>query len=391
MAQRLRVVFAACAICLLLTAAPIDAGRLAAHGMENVEAQELKGVEALKSQWWFGTCSRLQDRFAQVSSRAASQVQTLNQTGEVGYTSASRSMFSVWQMARLVRRAQRHECAWAEDVDLEPLRQIIHATLSSNPCLPVVESRLQSSSEESAEEQTDVLLSSMGMLMTADCEAQSMTDRPAQAVYEPHDDDTVDEEVEELLVDAMGAESADASLLQVKEGQPITSIVNGIQIPSPLSAPSAVAEATFRLWPPPSWTGVDSWIIRRHPITWGGEVILEGASTSVQSAGPSTAAQWISHGIGVGVWLIMFSLLCAGAVYLFAFIISALLCLLRSILLVLLGRTTSLKTCLDRAVERVSDATNRESAQLAVGLCVAGGAVLMTTSGGVVGATIFHR
>merc|ERR1719238_1387551 len=103
---------------------------------------------AQKEQWWFGTCSRLHDRFTRVSSRGAGNVQNLNETGEVGFSSASRTMFSVWQMARIVRRANRHECAWADDVDLEPLRQIIQSTLSSNPCLPAVQSRLESSEEE---------------------------------------------------------------------------------------------------------------------------------------------------------------------------------------------------------------------------------------------------
>jgi len=367
MAHRSRVVFAACAICLLLSAAPIDAKRMTTH---DVKAQEeVKGVEA--QEWWGrGTCSRLQDRFSRVSQRGASHVQGLNQTGEVGYTSASRSMFAVWSMARIVRRAQRNECDWAESVDLEPLRQIIHSTLSTNPCLPVVENRLQSSTEESVEDQTDVLLSSMGMLMTADCDAQSMTDRPAEPVDEPHDDD-MEEEVEELLEDAMDADSADASLLQVAEGQP-----------------AQVAEASLRLWPPPSWMGVDRWLVRTNPVVNPfnpSQIIVEGSTTAIQSAGPATAAEWITHGLGVGAWLIGFTLLCVGAVYLVAFILSALLCLLRSILLVLLGRTTSMKTCLDRAVARVSDA--RTASGLVTGLCIAGGAALITTSGGVLGVT----
>jgi len=123
----------------------------------------------------------------------------VNETGEVGYGSASRTMFSVWQMARIVRRANRHECTWAEEVDMEPLRQIIHSTLSSNPCLSTVESRLQASTEETVEEQTNVLLSSMGMLMTAECEEQSMTDAPEEATGEATEDGEVEEEVEELL------------------------------------------------------------------------------------------------------------------------------------------------------------------------------------------------
>lgn len=361
MAQRSRVVFAAFAISLLLIAAPIDARRVNTHKMKGGEAEEL--------QWWFGTCSRLQDRFAQVSSRGASHVQNVNQTGEVGYTSASRTMFSVWQMARIVRRANHHECAWAEDVDMAPLRQIIHETLSSNPCLPVVESRIQNSAEESVEDQTDVLLSSMGMLMTADCEAQSMTDRPEESVNEPRNEEDVEEEVEELMEDVMGADSAaDASLLQVEEGQP-----------------QQVAEATFRMWPPPSWMGVDRWLLRTEDLVWNGQVLVEGSTTAINSAGPATAAEWIVHGLGVGAWLVGFTLLCAGAVYLVAFILSALLCLLRSILLVLLGRSTSLKTCLDHAVARVSGA--RASAGLVTGLCIAGGAALITTTGGVLGVT----
>merc|ERR1719498_1580335 len=136
-------------------------------------------MDTQKSQWfWTSTCTRLQERFTRVSSRGANHVQGLNQTGDVGYMAASRTIFSVWQMARIVRRAQRSECDWADNVDLEPLRQIIQSTLSSNPCLPVVEQRLQDSTEESAEEQTNVLLSSMGMLMTSQCDAQSMTDGP---------------------------------------------------------------------------------------------------------------------------------------------------------------------------------------------------------------------
>lgn len=277
----------------------------------------------------------------------------------------------MWSLARIVRRAQRNECDWAESVDLGPLRQIIHSTLSNNPCLPVVESRLQSSSEESVEEQTNVLLSSMGMLMTANCEAQSMTDRPDDYSNEPHDDEDVEGEVEELLEDAMDTDAADASLLQVAEGQP-----------------SQVAEATLRLWPPPSWMGVDRWLIHTPDVVVGGHVLVPGGTTAVQSAGPATAAEWIIHGLGVGAWLIGFTLVCVGAVYLVALILSALLCLLRSILLVLLGRSTSLKTCLDRAVARVQGA--QASAGLVTGLCIAGGAALITTSGGVVGATVLR-
>lgn len=352
-----RVVSATLAISLLLSAAPIDAKRV------------MKDIGAHKDEWWFGTCSRLQDRFTRVSSRGAGNVQGLNETGEVGFSSASRTMFSVWQMARVVRRANRHECAWSEDVDLEPLRQIIHSTLSSNPCLPAVQSRLESSDEEDVEVQTDVILSSMGMLMTGQCEAQSMTDRPAEPVTEPSEDGEVEEQVEELLEDVMGAESGGASLLQVEEGQP-----------------TQVAEAAFRFWPPPSWMGVDRWLFVTEPLVVNGHTIIEGSSTAIQSAGPATAAEWIVHGLGVGAWLIGFTLLCAGAVYLVAFILSALLCLLRSILLVLLGRSTSLKTCLDSAVARVSAA--RAMGGLVTGLCLAGGAALMVTSGGVVGMTV---
>jgi len=155
----------------------------------------------------------------------------------------------------------------------------------------------------------------MGMLMTADCEAQSMTDRPAEPVDEPHDDD-MEEEVEELLEDAMDADSADASLLQVAEGQP-----------------TQVAEASLRLWPPPSWMGVDRWLVRTNPVVNPfnpSQILVEGSTTAIQSAGPATAAEWITHGLGVGAWLIGFTLLCVGAVYLVAFILSALLCLLRS-------------------------------------------------------------
>jgi len=358
-----RVVSAALAISLLLSAAPIDAGRV----MKDVGAH----TAADKDEWWFGTCSRLQDRFTRVSSRGASNVQTLNGTGEVGFNSASRTMFSVWQMARVVRRANRHECAWAEDVDLDPLREIIHSTLSSNPCLPAVQNRLESSEEESVEDQTDVILSSMGMLMTAQCEAQTMTDRPAEPVTEPREDGEVEEEVEELLEDAMGAESGAASLLQVEEGQP-----------------TQVTEAAFRMWPPPSWMGVDRWLFRTPDVVVGGQTILEGSTTAIQSAGPATAAEWIVHGLGVGAWLIGFTLLCAGAVYLVAFILSALLCLLRSILLVLLGRSTSLKTCLDHAVARVRGASALGG--MVTGLCLAGGAALMTTTGGVLGVTVLR-
>jgi len=277
-------------------------------------------------------------------------------------------MFSVWQLARTVRRANHHECAWAEDVDLTPLRQIIHQTLGSNPCLPVVESRIQDSVEESVEEQTNVLLSSMGMLMTADCEAQSMTDRPADHVDEPYSEADVEEEVEELMEDAMSADSGDSSLLQVAAGQP-----------------TQVAEATFRLWPPPSWLGVDRWIVRTQPVVFNGQTIVESTSTAITSGGPATAAEWITHGLGVGAWLVGFTLVCAGAVYLVAFLLGALLCLLRSILLVLIGRSTSLKTCLDRAVSRVSSASSARG--LVTGLCIAGGAALITTTGGAVGIT----
>lgn len=352
----MRAVSAAFAISLLLSAAPIDAGRV------------LKDVAAHEEQWWFGTCSRLQDRFTRASTRGASNVQGVNATGEVGFGAASRTMFSVWQMARVVRRANRHECAWSEDVDMEPLRQIISSTLGSNPCLSTVESRLAASSEESVEEQTDALLSSMGMLMTAECEAQSMTDAPTESAGEASEEDDVEEEVEELLEDVMGAESAGASLLEVEEGQP-----------------SQVAEASFRMWPPPSWMGVDRWLFRTDPIVIGGHVLSPGGTTAIQSAGPATAQEWIIHGLGVGAWLIGFTLLCASAVYLVAFILGALLCLLRSILLVLLGRSTSLKTCLNAAVDRISAA--RTSAGLVTGLCIAGGAALITTTGGVVGVT----
>lgn len=355
MVQSLTVV----AISLLLSAAPIDAGRRA---MKDVEAHDAE------SKWWWSTCSRLQDRFQRSAEKGAGNVQNLNQTGEVGYASASRSMFSVWQMARIMRRANRHECAWSEEVDLEPLRQIIASTLGSNPCLAEVEARLQSSTEESVEEQTDVLLSSMGMLMTAECEPQSMTDRPEEPVQEPHDESDLEEEVDELLEDVMGAEEVDASLLQVGEGQP-----------------SQVADATFRFWPPPSWLGVDRWLFTTPDVVVGGQTIIEGGTTAIQSAGPQTAQQWIVHGLGVGAWLIGFTLLCAGAVYLVAFILGALLCLLRSILLVLLGRSTSLKTCLNTAAARVSGA--RASAGLVTGLCIAGGAALITTTGGVLGVT----
>lgn len=365
MAHRSRVVFAACAICLLLSAAPIDAKRMSMH---DAKAQE--EVKGLKSEWWGqSTCSRLQDRFTRVSQRGASSVQGLNTTGEVGYASASRSMFAVWSMARVVRRAQRNECDWADSVDLDPLRQIIQSTLSTNPCLPVVQSRLESSEESSVEDQTNVILSSMGMLMTASCEPQSMTDRPAQPINEPHDDNDAEDEVEELLDELMNSESADASLLQVSEGQP-----------------TGVHEATLRFWPPPSWMGVDRWIVRgpdiMNPLN-PSQVLVPGAETAVQSAGPATAVEWITHGLGVGAWLIGFTLLCVGAVYLVAFVLSALLCLLRSILLVLLGQTTSMKTCLDRAVHRVSEA--RSASGFVSGLCLAGGAALITTSGGVLG------
>lgn len=277
-------------------------------------------------------------------------------------------MFSVWQMARILRRANRHECAWAEDVDLTPLRQIIHTTLSSNPCLPAVESRLQSSTEDSVEEQTDVLLSSMGMLMTAECEPQSMTDRP-EGSSDEHEGD-VEEEVEELLEDVMASESADSSLLQVGEGQP-----------------AEIAEASIRFWPPPSWMGVDRWLVHTQEVInpFNGQVLIPSGTNAIQSAGPATAQEWIIHGLGVGAWLIGFTLVCAGAVYLVAFILSALLCLIRSLLLVLLGRTTSLKTCLDSAVARVRGAS--AAAGLVTGLCIAGGAALITTTGGVVGAT----
>lgn len=301
-------------------------------------------------------------------------MQGVNETGDIGYGSASRTMFSVWQMARVVRRANRHECAWAEEVDMEPLRQIIHSTLSSNPCLSTVESRLQASTEESVEEQTNVLLSSMGMLMTAECEEQSMTDRPAEATDESTEEGDVEEEVEELLEDVMGAESAaGASLLQTEDGQP-----------------SQVAEASLRFWPPPSWMGVDRWLVHTQEVInpFNGQVLIPSATNAIQSAGPATAQEWVVHGLGVGAWLIGFTLLCAGAVYLVAFVLSALLCLLRAILLVLLGRSTSLKTCLDSAVQRISDA--RASAGLVTGLCIAGGAALITTSGGVVGATVLR-
>jgi len=278
-------------------------------------------------------------------------------------------MFAVWQMARIVRRANHRECPWAQDADLAPIRQIIHETLSDNPCLSVVEGRIQNSAEGSMENQTDVLLSSMGMLMTADCEAQSMTDRPAENdVDEPHDEAEVEDEVEELMEDAMGANSGDASLLQLEVGQP-----------------AEIAEATFRMWPPPSWMGVDRWIVRSNPIILNGHVISEGSSTVLTAGGPSTAVEWVRHGLGVGAWLVGFTLVCAGAVYLVAFILGALLCLLRSILLVLLGRSTSLKTCLDRAASRVIAA--RSSSGFVTGLCAAGGAALITTTGGVVGIT----
>jgi hypothetical protein len=239
--------------------------------------------------------------------------------------------------------------------------------------LPAVQSRLESSGEESVEDQTDIILSSMGMLMTAECEPQSMTDRPQHPVTgsEPVEDGEVEEEVEELLEDVMGAESGDSSLLQVEEGQP-----------------AQVAEASLRFWPPPSWMGVDRWLIQTPDVVVGGTTIIEGSTTAIQSAGPATAAEWIVHGLGVGAWLIGFTLLCAGAVYLVAFILSALLCLLRSILLVLLGRSTSLKTCLDNAVGRVQGA--REFGGLVTGLCLAGGAALMTTSGGVLGVTVIR-
>lgn len=201
-----------------------------------------------------------------------------------------------------------------------------------------------------------------------------MTDRPEEAVDEPDDEDDVEDEVEGLLEDAMDAGEADASLLQVEEGQP-----------------AEVAEATLRLWPPPSWMGVDRWLIHTpdvvNPLN-PGQVLIPGGTTAIQSAGPATAAEWIMHGLGVGAWLIGFTMLCVGAVYLVALILNALLCLLRSILLVLLGRSTSMKTCLDRAVARVSGA--REAAGLVTGLCIAGGAALITTSGGVVGATMIR-
>lgn len=285
-------------------------------------------------------------------------------------------------MVRIVRRAHAKECDWSENVDVTALQSIMTATLQDNPCLSTVEGRLAASADDEKEQQADVFLASMGMLLTGECEAQPMAEAvEGSTVVEPQSIDDADEQVEELVEDlmdvAVGADdeaAAAAALLQVSGAQP-----------------AQVAEASLRLWPPPFWTGVDRWLIHTpdvvNPLN-PGQVLIPGSTNAIQSAGPQTAQQWITHGLGVAAWLIGFALLCTTAVYLFALILGALLCLLRSLLLVLLMRQTSLRTCLNTAVATVQ--RQQGAIGFVGGVCLAGGAGLMTTRGGVVGQTVIR-
>jgi hypothetical protein len=365
---------------LLLSAAPIDAGRIHESGASFIKAKHSLGGAAHADTEFGATCETLHRRFNTRSSNGVSSVQRIRESsGTAGFTTVSQSLFSMWSMVRIVRHAQSKQCAWAANVDVAPLQQIMTETLSGSACLSLVEDRLEDSQNATQEEQADVFLTSMGMLMTGDCRAQPMTEEPENNdLDEPQSTDDASEHVDDLVDQLMEVnleEEAAAALLQMQGNQP----AGGTQ----------VAETAIRWWPPPAWRGVDRWRTVTPSVSIGGqEIVSQGVTYTELSAGPQTAQQWVLHGLGVAAWLIGFALVCTTAVYLFALIVGALLCLLRSILLLLLGQTTTLRTCLNRVVATVQ--RQQTLVGMVGGLCLAGGAALITTTGGVVGTTMIR-
>lgn len=319
-----RLLFAVFSIFLLFSVHPVDSARVRSV------RERAHGKSLANSEWGTVSCERLQERF---NGRVAQQQARLEPN--LGFTGSTSLLLQTWSMIRVLRRASERECEWAtgQDFDTRGLAGLTNATLASNPCLGDAQSMLNSAQDLQEPERSTEFFNAMQILLTPAGESCRMVTDAELADGEDIED--VDSQEEMLLDDPDNAlatleEDADEMAQTLTEvalevGNEGSSFVQIQQPPTAVASQSAFASGASYVLAP---------VGELATAAYG----FSAANAPVAPAAAASVAEYLSFGVGVVAWMLIFTLACTVAVHIVTLVLGAVLCMLRWFFNILIQR-----------------------------------------------------
>lgn len=337
MAQN-RKVYAFLAVFLLLSATPLDASRVL-HGHEVAgriharvgggDSDSSKDSETAK--WLFtASCETLEQRFK----RRIEETRTKVKSGELGFAGQSSLLLKTWSTVRTLRRATSKDCEWAtqQNFDTGALAGLTNETLATNPCLGDAQAMLrEAESVEEPQERSQAFFSAMQVLLTPPGEACRTVSE--EEMSDGDDVEDVDSMEEELLSDPDAAvdlleEDADEmantlaeAVLQTADGSEGSFLQFG-QDPSTLPvAPGGTIQSAIG--------GAVEVVLAPVGQVAQNVYTFAAGQYPVHPGAAATTAEYLTYGIGVVAWLMIFTLACTVALHIVMLVLGVILCMLR--------------------------------------------------------------
>jgi hypothetical protein len=205
---------------LILSVAPIDAGRVQAGSDKVQTSLSTDAVAEVDANWHvFATheenCARWQREFQQRTTQVE-QLSSQLRAGEGGNLKTAQTVLRLRSMTRVYERAARQECPWVaeREVDTDSLTNIVRENLQDNECFPQAQA-LMTTQWETQQEQVRAMHMAVMFLTTHQC-----TDEDAARFAEEMESSTP-AETEEITVDeqlAAANEEADSVTDELVEG-----------------------------------------------------------------------------------------------------------------------------------------------------------------------------
>lgn len=249
-----KIIYAAFAIFLLMSAAPLQAART--NSAEEAAQQHALGGGAhesanLETQGKFGvSCDTLSENFMRLRNETNAGLTSLQNGGASGFVAQASLAMKMRGMLRTARRAASKECEWMGQQDFQQQMSVIAAM---SPCAPTARQMVESARDLEEEKKQEVFRQAVLVMMSPTCEVPEADEDDEDGSVEEEGDDegdseddaTVDdeeleaeeqEEEDEIMeeVDELADEVAEAALSNpngaslVQEGQDPVSAVVGV-------------------------------------------------------------------------------------------------------------------------------------------------------------------
>lgn len=357
MGSNRKVFFAVFSVFLLLSAHPVESVRVHSAGVDVRES--VRG----KSEWGTVSCERLQERF---NGRVAQQQARVRP--DLGFAGSTSLLLQTWSMIRVLRRASERECEWAvgQGFDTSGLAGLTNATLASNPCLGDAQAILRSAEDLEEPAKSNAFLDAMQVLLTPPGEVcRTVTEAEFDAEEDVED---VGAQEEALLEDPDGAlVTLEADADEVAEtltevalavGDEGSSLVQIVQDPATQTAAASGVSAVLAP------------VGELASAVYGFSV----ANAPVSPVAGASVAEYLSFGVGVVAWMLIFTLACTVAVHIVTWVLGAVLCMLRWFFNILIMRPLhgALPVCMFKWSRHVQGSRLFRTA--AVGTCAGFGA-----------------